>query len=77
MDLQAKKEEMKPAEAKLLAEIHSLKLKNILLELRMKRMEAHFEQVLHHVKFPVDMLQWGLQPFVRISYTLTRVKKSL
>jgi hypothetical protein len=57
-------------ETLLLAQIHSLQIKNITLELRLIRMEKHLEQIMHHTKFPASNLAWGPHALISILYVL-------
>jgi hypothetical protein len=57
-------------ETLLLAQIHSLQIKNINLELRLLRMEKHLEQIMHHTNFPASNLAWGPQALISILYLL-------
>ncbi len=61
-----KVKELSPNETLLLVQIHSLQLKNISLELRLQRMEKHFDQILQHINYPVNNLAWGQQPLISI-----------
>lgn len=54
-----KVKELSEKESLLLAEVHSLQLKNIMLELRLLRMEQHLNQLIKHTNFPVSNLTWG------------------
>lgn len=54
-----KVKELSPNETLLLVQIHSLQLKNISLELRLLRMEKHFDQILQHIQYPVNNLMFG------------------
>ena len=57
-----KVKEMSESESLLLTQIHSLQIKNITLELRLLRMEQHFDQLIKYTKFPADTLAWGKKP---------------
>lgn len=54
-----KVKELTVNETLLLTQIHSLQIKNITLELRLIRMEQHFDQLIKYTKFPASDLAWG------------------
>lgn len=45
--------------AMLLVEVETLRHKNVMLELRMQRMDAHVRQILRHINFPNEHLTWA------------------
>lgn len=67
-----KVKELTKSETLLLAQIHSLQIKNINLELRLIRMEKHLEQIIHHTKFPANNLAWGQHALIGILYICIR-----
>lgn len=68
-----KVKELSKTETLLLTQVQSLQIKNIMLELRLLRMEQHFDQLIKHTNFPADTLCWGQKPLMSIVYILLRV----
>ncbi len=71
-----KVKELTVNETLLLTQIHSLQIKNITLELRLIRMEKHFDQLIKHTKFPADTLAWGPKALMNILYIFLRDNSS-
>jgi hypothetical protein len=59
-------------EVQLLAQVQSLTLQNSLLELRLKRLETHLEQLAKHAAFPVQNFAWGPKPFLSLNLSLRK-----
>lgn len=66
------KKELTTFEVQLLAQVQSLTLQNNVLELRLKRLETHLEQLAKHAAFPVQNFLWGPKPLLSLNISLSK-----